>query len=80
MMYPLEQDYLSWAIKYDIRVKSGCCPKCGQTIITNIPFAVKGYRGLKSDDHGCGEKYTRKVMVPVGKNELDFWCKIASAM
>ncbi|MDC1175567.1 hypothetical protein OAT67_09220 [Bacteriovoracaceae bacterium] len=80
MIFPLEQDYLSWSEKYNIRIKTAKCPKCGVDIITNIPFAIKGYRGLKSDDHGCGEKYTRKVIVPTSKDEKEFWSKIAGAM
>lgn len=78
MIYPLEQDYLTWASQYDLRVRTGECPKCKKSIITNIPFALKGFRGLKSEDHGCGEEYTRKTMIPVEKAEIDFLSEIAS--
>ena len=80
MLFPLEQDYLTWASRYSIRIRSGNCEKCGVAIITNVPFAFQGYRGLKSDDHGCGEKYTRKIMVPVEKAEKEFWAPIAKSM
>ena len=80
MLYPLEQDYLTWASRYNLRIATGSCPKCGLEILTNIPFALKGYRGLKSEDHGCGEKYTRKVLIAVDKTEKEFWAKIAQSM
>lgn len=73
MLFPLDTDYRIWAKRYGIGVGKYKCLKCGMDIITNIPFAIKGYRGLKSLDHGCGENYTRKVMTPVGKEEIDFW-------
>lgn len=69
-----------WAEKYGIRAKEGFCPKCGLKIITDIPFAIKGYRGLKSADHGCGETYTRKVMVPSSDEEKKYWADIAGKM
>lgn len=62
-----------WAKKYDITEREGECPKCKIAIKTTIPFAIKGYRGLVSEDHGCGEKYTRKSMVPVDSEEIEFW-------
>ncbi len=80
MLFPLETDYLTWANKYDIRVESGECSKCGNSVITNLPFAFEGYRGLKSEDHGCGEKYTWKTFVPVGEDEKSTWKNIASSM
>lgn len=78
MLIPLEQDYLTWASRYDLRVKTGQCPKCKKEIITNIPFALKGYRGLKSEDHGCGEEFTRKTMIPVDKKEIEFLAGLAN--
>ena len=72
MLLPLEDaDY--WAEKYNITKKYASCPKCGIEIVTDTPFAINGYRGLKSKDHGCGEKYTRKILVPVSKEEIEFW-------
>ena len=79
MIFPLE-DYIEWADKYKIKIRISNCPKCGVEIITNIPFALKGYRGLKTPDHGCGEKYTRKVFVATDPEEKRFWFEIARAM
>ena len=70
----------SWSDKYKLRIVKGQCPKCGVGIETTVPFAFQGYRGLKSEDHGCGEKYTRKIMVAVSKEEKDFWAVIAESM
>lgn len=62
-------DHKEWASRYGIKIKRGKCPMCDKMVVTNIPFATKDVRGLKSKDHGCGEKYTRKVMVLI-KGEL----------
>ena len=75
MLLP-QEDYKEWAEKYGLRIKEAKCPKCKIDIITDIPFAIGGYRGLKSADHGCGENYTRKVMVPWSEAEKKFWCDI----
>lgn len=80
MLIPLEKDYLTWATTYNIRIKTGICPKCQRRIITNIPFAMGGYRGLKSEDHGCGEKYTRKIAVPFSRDEKYYWSSVASKL
>jgi len=80
MIVPLEMDYLTWASKYNLRVKTGKCVKCERELITNIPFALKSYRGLKSEDHGCGEKYTWKTFKPTGVKEKEQWAIIASSM
>ncbi len=74
MIFPIE-NYIEWSDKYKIKVSVGKCPRCDEEVITNIPFALKGYRGLKSFDHGCGEKYTRKSMVAIGKEEIESWNK-----
>lgn len=80
MIIPIDLDYLKWAERYNIRIKVERCPKCNIEIITDIPFAISGYRGLKSKDHGCGEKYTRKTLVPIDKEETMFWKSITDSM
>jgi exosome complex RNA-binding protein Csl4 len=80
VLIPLEANYLIWANTHKIRVIKANCPKCHKDIITNIPFAIKGYRGLKSEDHGCGEKYTRKIAVPYSEEEKNYWATIALKM
>lgn len=80
MIFPLEVDYLTWSHRYRIKVSSGKCPKCDMKILTNVPFAIKGYRGLKSEDHGCGEKFTRKSLVPTSEKEISYWMKAASSL
>jgi hypothetical protein len=58
-------NHREWARRYGIRLLYGIkCPRCGTPILLNVPFATKSFRGIKSADHGCGEVYTRKVMVP----------------
>ena len=77
LIIPVDQDPQEWAEKYGLRIKEGECSKCGKKLITNIPFAFQGYRGLKSADHGCGDKYTWKTFVPVGEKERAEWGEIA---
>jgi len=72
MLQPIENP-VTWANKYGLEIKQANCPKCGILIITDVPFAVKGYRGLKSSDHGCGEMYCRKILTPVSEEEIEFW-------
>lgn len=79
MIFPIE-DTLEWAQKYNLSVKVAKCPKCSIEIKTDIPFAITGYRGLKSPDHGCGETFTRKIMVAVDKEEIKYWASIAQTM
>jgi hypothetical protein len=79
MIYP-QVSCEEWSKLYNIRVIEGSCPKCKADIVANIPFAMKGYRGLKSEDHGCGEKYTKKVLVPHSEEEKDFWKGIANSL
>lgn len=58
-------DHKEWARRYNIRILYGIkCPKCYCLIFLTVPFATKGYRGLMSEDHGCGERYIRKIAVP----------------
>ncbi|MFT6067898.1 MAG: hypothetical protein ACJAT2_003631 [Bacteriovoracaceae bacterium] len=80
MLFPMETDYLTWANKYNLRVKVGKCHSCGKEVITNIPFALSGYRGLKSEDHGCGDYYTWKTFKPIGEKEKLKWAKVSSTM
>lgn len=79
MIFP-QEDYLEWAKKYGLRIQEGECLKCGMKIITDIPFALGGYRGLKSKDHGCGQKYTWKTMKPVSEEEKKFWSELTKDM
>ena len=76
-MIEIIEDPKKWSEKYNIRPREGKCLKCGIEVVTDVPFAFKGYRGLKSKDHGCGEKYTRKVLVPTGREEKEKWANIA---
>ncbi|PIK15111.1 hypothetical protein [Halobacteriovorax sp. JY17] len=80
MLFPLEQDYLNWTSKYNLRVKTGSCLCCGKEIVTDVPFALKGYRGLKSEDHGCGEEFTWKSFKPIGQKEKDTWDSLTISM
>lgn len=79
MLFPVE-DYKEFAKKYDLRIKEGFCPKCKKPLITNIPFFIKGYVGLKSADDGCGETYTRKTMTAYSKDEKSFWADFAKSI
>ena len=80
MLFPVEENHIHFAEKYGLRIKKANCPSCNVEIETTIPFFIKGYVGLKSEDHGCGEKYTRKIMVAYSKEEKEFWAVIAKTM
>ena len=77
LIIPIDQDPVEWADKYKLRIKTGKCHKCEKEIITDIPFAFAGYRGLKSAEHGCGSKYTWKTFKPVKEKEIAEWAEIA---
>ncbi len=74
MLFPIT-DHEQWAKMYGLRIKKGKCLKCGIDVITDIPFILKGYRGLKSADHGCTEKYTHKTFKPYSDEEKERWDK-----
>ena len=76
LIIPVDQDPEEWAERYGLRIKKGNCSNCGLELITNIPFAFQGYRGLKSEDHGCGDKYTWKTFKPVKEKEKLEWADL----
>lgn len=56
-----------WAEAYGLEVKDAQCMKCKKMFPRDIPFAVKGFRGLMTEDHGCGKEYQSSVAMPVGE-------------
>lgn len=61
-----------WAERHDLPVEWDNCPKCGTVREASVPFASKGYRGLVSELHGCGESYRLRVFRPIG-DEIKKW-------
>ena len=78
MLFP-QENIDKWVEKYGLRVQSGECSMCGKQVVTDIPFVFEGYRGLKSKDHGCGEKYTWKTFKPFKEKEKAEWRVILDA-
>ena len=59
--------YLSWAKKYNIRIKEHECRNCKNKFLSTIPVSDKGMRGLRIPDHGCPEMYNASHYVFVDK-------------
>lgn len=71
MLFPQETAEV-WSKRYQIPIKTNYCIKCGDLITANIPYATKGWRGLRSAPHGCPPQYDLKLKVPVNKEDKDF--------
>lgn len=50
-------DAETWAKQYGLLIDERPCAKCQQLITATIPFAEGKIRGLRSEEHGCGEEY-----------------------
>lgn len=72
MIYP-NIDLKIWAKRYGVKPKSKTCLCCKQEFKTTIPVAIKGYRGLQTPVHKCGERYINSIFVPIEKSEIEFW-------
>lgn len=72
MLYPSVQ-HEDWAETYGLKIKKRPCLCCKKVFETVVPVAIKGYRGLQTPLHGCGEKYIHSVFIPVEKEEIKFW-------
>lgn len=59
----------SWNEMYNLPEEFDHCPRCGIKRIANIPFFTNGFRGLTSEDHGCGESYKLRVFRPTKEEE-----------
>lgn len=68
----IETDFNEWAEMHSLPVEDDCCPKCGISRVANIPFFSKGFRGLMSELHDCGERYRLRIFRPVGE-EVKSW-------
>jgi len=67
MLLPIE-DVKEWALKYNLPISKATCQKCKKTFNRNIPFAVKGWRGLMTQEHECGKMFISSIAVPVGES------------
>jgi hypothetical protein len=64
--------YIEWIERYQIQPKSLECPECKKEFPLNVPIAMKGYRGLEMQEHGCegGQPF---VVVPVDADTIELW-------
>lgn len=62
-LYP-QVDAEAFAAMHKINLKPIKCPKCGQEFTPSVAFCTKAWRGLKCEEHGCGEDYAAFVVVP----------------
>jgi hypothetical protein len=72
MIYP-DVEPETWAKRHDLDLKDSECLGCKKIFPMNVPCAIKGYRGMRIEEHGCPEKYRRTQLVPVDKEEIEFW-------
>lgn len=63
MIYP-DVDPEIWSRRHNIKIKERKCERCGKMFVSDIPVAIKGYRGFKTPSHDCGEEYVRMTFVP----------------
>ena len=71
MMFP-QVELEEWCSTYGLKVLEKQCQGCKKYFPVDIPFAIKGYRGLSMKDHGCGDDFGVSVVVPVG-DKKDKW-------
>lgn len=68
MIYP-QIDHLKWAEMYDLNTEPLPCECCGLLLERTIPYAHGEIRGLKSQPHGCPEKYDHSSFKTLNKGE-----------
>lgn len=73
MLYLDVDDLEKWAEEKHLKIIDYVCPKCGNYFKTTVPFIMKGYVGLESPIHGCGQNFKRAIMAPTSKDTIDFW-------
>ncbi|MCC7403867.1 MAG: hypothetical protein IT288_05660 [Bdellovibrionales bacterium] len=74
-MILVEVSLSTWCDKYGLTVEQEPCVKCGKLLVADVPVALSGYRGLKSQSHDCGKEYDHFVLVPIKEEETE-WRKI----
>ena len=57
-----------WCDMYGLEVTTKQCQGCKEWYPVNIPFALKGYRGLMMKDHGCRKEFGVSIARPVGES------------
>lgn len=72
MLYP-DTELQEWLNLYNLEPQSKQCPSCNKMIITTVPVALKGYRGLQSPVHECGDEGVVTILIPVDKSLKDKW-------
>ena len=75
MIFP-DIDPQEWARRYNIRFIKRKCSKCNRLFLSDIPIALKGYRGLQTPLHECGKEFQRMTLVPYGKKNKKKWDQI----
>ena len=75
MVY-IDMDLNSFCEKFELEPVMMKCENCKKEFKTNQPIAIKGYRGLEMEKHGCPDNFLGAVFKPVDKDEIDFWNKI----
>lgn len=70
MIYP-KVPANEWAEKYKISLDEIKC-LCGASFVPSVPIAMKGYRGLTLEDHGCGANIPFRI-VPIDEEKLALW-------
>lgn len=72
MIYP-DIDPVVWAKRYGLKLKERECIKCKHLFLSNIPVAIKGYRGFQIPLHECGPEYQRTTFVPYEQEAKAKW-------
>lgn len=72
MIFP-KVDPKSWAKLYDIEPRLVPCRGCGKVIPKTVPFADEKLRGLRTENHGCGDEFHQYTFVRVDKQGRLFY-------
>lgn len=78
MLYP-NTNTKQWTELYNLKPQLKECPCCGKEFLTTIPVALKGYRGLQTEVHECGDEGVVTIFIPIDKSIKDKWEKLLFA-
>jgi len=72
MLKPAE-NYILWAKRYGINIKTLQCRFCKQYFETTVPVAFENWRGLETPEHGCGEQSIMFAGVQLDEQGRNQW-------
>ena len=62
-----------YAERHGLSIVEEKCPNCNELFPLDVPVAIKGYRGLGMQIHGCDFLKTPRLCVPVKSCLIEKW-------